>query len=162
MNNSTDSFGLHDRSIQQVPDAFRAVFFLTISFVALVSLIGNILEIMTFLKTQNLRTSTNYCITSMAVSDLPFVFCGWAQYAKSKLSVFDLSLSPFVCKLGLYIQSVSYSISITSLVLITVDRFVAIVFPMRVAMITGRIRAVLILLTWVIPMGIFSPHIRGG
>ena len=160
MNNSTDSFGLHDSSIQQVPHAFRAVFFGTISVVALISLIGNILEIITYLKTQNLRNSTNYYITSMAVSDVLLVVSGWAQYATSRLSVFDPSLSSFVCKLGLYIQRVSYSISITSLVLITVDRFVAIVFPMRVSMITGRVRAVLILLTWVIPMGIFSPYIQ--
>ena len=161
MNNSTDCFGRHDTSIQKVSDALRAVFFITISVVALASLIGNILEIITFLKTQNLRTSTNYYVTSMAVSDLLFVVSGWAQYAKlSRLSVFDPSLSPFVCKLGLYIQRVSYSISITSLVLITVDRFVAIVFPMRVAMITGRIRAVLMLLTWIIPMGIFWPYIQ--
>ena len=160
MNNSTDSFGLHDPSIQQVPDAFRAVFFGTNSVVALVSLIGNILEIITFLKTQNLRTSTNHYITSMAVSDVLFLVSNCALYANSRHSVFEPSLSPFVCKLGLYVSYVSYSISMASLVLITVDRFVATVFPMRVAMIPGRTRAVLILLTWVIPMVIFSPYIQ--
>ena len=160
MNNSTDSFGFHDASLQQVPNGFRGVFFIAISVVTLVSLIGNILQIITFLKTQNLRTSTNYYITSMAVSDVFYVVTFWTMYAKSRLSVFEPSLSPFVCKLGLYISYVSYSISITSLVLITVDRFVATVFPMRVSMITGRVRAVLILLTWVVSMGIRLPYIR--
>ena len=65
--------------------------------------------------------------------------------------------SSFVCKLGLYLSYVSYAVSIDSLVLNSVDRFVATVFPMKVAMITGRIRAVLTLLTWVIPMGILYP-----
>ena len=65
--------------------------------------------------------------------------------------------SSSVCKLGLYLSYVSYAVSIDSLELNSVDRFVATVFPMKVAMITGRIRAVLILLTWVIPMGNLYP-----
>lgn len=52
---------------------------------------------------------------------------------------------------------ISYSVSIISLVFVTVDRFVATMFPMKVIMITRKIRAVFILLTWVFSMEIIYP-----
>ena len=155
MNNSTGSFS--DQDNMQVPDAFRAAFTAVLFAVALLSVTGNILEIITFTKTRNLRTSANYYVTSMAVSDVLNVVSDCVRYSKSRLSVFEHSQSSFVCKLGFYVSYVSYSVSIASLVLISVDRFVATVFPMKVTMITARIRTVFILLTWVIPMGIFYP-----
>ena len=129
-----------------------------ISVVALTSVIGNILVITTFFKTQNLRISTNYYITSMAVFDLLFIISNWPLYLCSRLSIFGHSVSSFQCKLGNYLTSVSYSVSVESLVLVTVDRFIAIVFPMKVSMISGRIRAVFITLTWIIPGGILVPY----
>ena len=144
----------------QVPYVFRAVFFVAITFFALVSVIGNVLEIITFLTTKHLRTSTNYYITSMAVSDLLYVVTNWRLYSNSRHTVFQHSVSSFICQLGMYLSFVSYSVSISSLVLISVDRFVAIVFPLKVTMITGRIRAICILLTWIIPLGIFFPYFQ--
>ena len=41
--------------------------------------------------------------------------------------------------------------------LITVDRFITFVFPLKIAMISGRIRALFIMLTWIIPSGAFNP-----
>ena len=144
----------------QVPSVLRAVFFVAITVFDLVSVKGNILEIITFVKTQNLRTSTNYYITSMAVSDLLYVATHWRLYAISRYSLFQHSVSSLICKLGMYLSFVSYSVSISSVVLISVDRFVAIVFPMKVTMITGRMKAICILLTWIIPIGIFFPYFR--
>ena len=161
MNNSTVFFDRHNDSMQ-VPYAFRVAFFVALLAVSLMSVIGNVLEVITFVKTQDLRTSTNYYITSMAVSDLLFVVSNSMLYAKSRFFLFEHSMLSFenICKLGLYLSHVSYSVSIFSLVLISVDRFVAIVFPMKVAMISGKTRAVCILLTWVIPMGILYRYLQ--
>ena len=136
---------------------FKLVFFVGVSVVALVSVIGNVLAITSFLKRKVLRTSTNYYITSMAVSDLLFVVTDGALYASSSLSSFVISLTSFGCKLGRYCPYVSYSVSILSLVLITVDRFIATVFPMKVTMITRRARMFFILLTWLVPTGLLVP-----
>ena len=136
---------------------FKLVFFVGVSVVALVSVIGNVLAITSFLKRKVLRTSTNYYITSMAVSDLLFVVTDGALYASSSLSSFVISLTSFGCKLGRYCTYVSYSVSVLSLVLITVDRFIATVFPMKVTMITRRARMFFILLTWLVPTGILVP-----
>ena len=157
MNNSTVSFD-HREERMLVPYAFKAVFSVAVSAVALLSVFGNVLAIITFLKTQNLRTSTNYYITSMAVSDLLYVATQWPLFVRSRHSVLRHTVSVFQCKLVTYSADVSYSVSILSLVLISVDRFIATVFPMNAAMVKGRIRAVLIVLTWILPIGILGPY----
>ena len=150
MNNSTCFFKQHEESTP-VPHAFKAVFFAANTLVALVSAVGNTLVIIAFLRSQNLRTSSNYYITNMAFSDLLYVVAKWPLYSRSRLS------HAFQCKVVNYLGPVSYSVSIESLVLITVDRFIATVFPLKIALISGRIRALFILLTWIIPLGAFVP-----
>ena len=92
----------------------------------------------------------------MAFSDLLFVVICWTLYSMSRLSVFGDVLTSFVCKLGAYFGYLSLSLSV-SLMLISVDRFVAIVFPMKVSMISGRLRSIFILLSWVFSLVFFIP-----
>ena len=123
MNDSAASFGLHNTT--QVPYTFRAGFFVSLFVLALPSVTGNVLLIIIFLKTLNLRTSTNYYITSMAISDLLSVATNMVLFTKTSHSIFQHSLSSYDYKFKIYSSYVSYSVSIISLVLITVDRFVS-------------------------------------
>ena len=96
----------------------------------------------------------------MAVSDLLWVATNWPIYLSSRLTVFGKTALPdFACKLGNYLTFVSLTVSVECLVLITVDRFIASVFPLKVTMISGRIRMALISLAWIIPMGFLSPFL---
>ena len=156
MNNSLVLFK-HYEETTSAPFAFKAVFSVVIALIALISIIGNILVVITFVGTESLRISTNYYITSMAVSDVLYVATKLPLYISSRRSVFGHSVTSFQCKLGMFLRLVSYSVSVANLVLITVDRFVAIVFPMKVVMITRRLRAVLIFLSWILSIGIFAP-----
>ena len=158
MNNSTISFRHDTQILFLVPYAFKVSLSVAISIVALLSVLGNILVIITFVKTQKLRTSPNYYITSMAVSDLLFVVTEWPLFSRSRYSVFGQSLSTFQCKIVNYFGPVSYTVSTESLVLITVDRYIAVVFPLKQAMISGRIRARFILLSWIIPIVGLVPY----
>jgi len=63
MNNSTVLFKEFAKSLP-VRYEFKAVFFAADTLVALVSAVGNVLVITTFLRTKTLRTSTNYYITT--------------------------------------------------------------------------------------------------
>ena len=133
-------------------------FTVTLSLVSFLAIIGNLLVITTFIKTSNLKTSSNYYIVNMAVSDLICVFLNWPLYAtegmlKAGESLFaDPTLATFFCKLGIYSRAVSYVVSILSLVLILVDRFTAIVFPLRTLNITARTRKMLLFLSWFLPL----------
>ena len=92
MNDSTLSFRYEEEEML-IPDAFKSVSSVAVSVVALTSVIGNILVITTFFKTQNLRISTNYYITSIAVSDLLFIITNWPLY----LCIADLVFLDIQC-----------------------------------------------------------------
>lgn len=81
-----------------------------------------------FFINKNLRTSTN-CTTSMAFSDVIFVVSYLVLYSLSRVFVFENPLSALVCKLCTYFLNLSYLVSMWSFVLIAVDRFAAVVFP---------------------------------
>ncbi|XP_078381520.1 G-protein coupled receptor 15-like [Oculina patagonica] len=56
------------------------------------------------------------------------------------------------CKLINFMQDVSISVSIQSLVWIALDRFVAVVLPMKAHLISSRFRAFAIASTWIVAM----------
>ena len=62
-----------------------------------------------------------------------------------------------LCKLYLSLMLVSTFVSIQSLLLITVDRFVAVVFPFRSPIISSKLCHFYILATWIVAMAAFSP-----
>ena len=89
----------------------KILLYLIISTVAILSLIGNALEITTFLTTKNLLTSTNYFITSMAFSDVILLSVTLVLYSLSRLFVFENPLTALVCKLCTYFLNLSYLVS---------------------------------------------------
>ena len=137
--------------------AFKAALSGLIIVFSLVSVIGNILVVVMFVRTQNLRTSTNYFVTSMAISDLLYGSTLCALFSSGRLSVFGLQVTSIGCKIGNYIVIFSYSVSIISLVLMTIDKFIATVLPIKATMISGTTRASLIITSWVIPIGFSFP-----
>lgn len=159
MNNS--SFNTLDRLMcsQLVSTTLTAV----ISFVSISAFVGNILVTVAFLMNATLRTSPNYFIVNMAVSDLFSALTVWPLYATegmlSRKQLIDEPLAKIVCKLGLYSRPVSQTVSIVSLVWIVVERFIAIVHPFQVKTLTKRLRAVLLTLTWIISLLLGIPYI---
>ena len=159
MNNS--SFNTLDRLMcsQLVSTTLTAV----ISFVSISAFVGNALVTVAFLMNATLRTSPNYFIVNMAVSDLFSALTVWPLYATegmlSRKQSIDEPLAKIVCKLGLYSRPVSQTVSIVSLVWIVVERFIAIVHPFQVKTLTKRLRAVLLTLTWIISLLLGIPYI---
>ena len=164
MNNFTtsplDNLNKESSCSQLVSTLFTAV----LSIVSLAAVIGNILVIASFLKTTNLRTSTNYYIINMAVSDFFCACFNWPLYATEGMLTSRVfitgTLATFVCKLGMYFRGISQVVSVLSLVLIAVDRYVAIVFPMKISMLSSkRARLTLSFITWIIPITSGFPYL---
>ena len=61
------------------------------------------------------------------------------------------------CKLVYLLSNTSIGVSIQSLVLIAVDRFGAVVYPLRSPLISSKLRSFFILATWIVAMAIYSP-----
>ncbi|XP_078345383.1 substance-K receptor-like [Oculina patagonica] len=160
MNNSSIN-NFEDQSTRS--DIISTTFTAVIFFVSISAFVGNILVTVIFLMNATLRTSTNYFIVNMAVSDLLSALTNWPLYATdgmlSRKQVIADSMTTFVCKLGMYSRAVSQGVSILSFVLIVVDRFIAIVLPFQARGLTRRLRRVLFLFSWVLPLLSLFPYV---
>ncbi|XP_022089764.1 somatostatin receptor type 5-like [Acanthaster planci] len=147
----------------QVPKAYPndALIGLEVS-IGAVGLIGNILVVLTILRTKGLHYLTNYLILNLAIADALVSLCSilnpwllWGKYAPDELP------SCFTNKtIDSYVEVQIYSIfqrgledsSPMCLLLLTVERFVGIVHPLRhPEFFRSRRLVVLLLLAWIVP-----------
>ena len=128
----------------------------------LVSLVGNTLVAMIVFKTKTLRKPINFLIVNMAMSDLLvpiFLFPRELVLTYTRSWVIGDPLGQVLCKLSIYASNLSFTVSIQSLVLIAVDRFGAVMFPLCSPLINLKRCRVFILATWFIAMAIFCPNL---
>ena len=97
------------------------------------ALIGNILVIAAVYRTPSLRTSNNYYYVNMAASDFLSSLTTWPLYLTNEIitssgSLLQGPLATVGCKVGVFCRIASIIVSILSLVLIAVERFVAILY----------------------------------
>ena len=144
------------------PYAVSAFFTTTMALITLAAFIGNILIIAVVYRTPTLRTSTNYYYVNMAVSDFLACLTAWPLYLTDEIitssgSLIQGPLATAGCKVGVYVRMVSTSVSILSLVLMSVDRFIDIVFPLKASMLTRKLRVAMLFATWSISLGYCIP-----
>ena len=134
----------------------------TYCLIFIVSLAANSLIVMIVYKTPNLRKPINYFIANLASSDLlfPIFFIPWNL---SRLHTTSLliggPLGQAFCKLVPFFGDVSIGVSIQNLILIAVDRFGAVVFPLRSPLIRSKLCPFFILATWVIAVAVKARYL---
>ena len=128
----------------------------------IVSLAANSLIVTIVYKTPNLKKPINYFIANMASSDLLFPIF-WIPLKLSKLNattfVIGGQLGQAFCKLVFFFAKVSFAVSIQNLILIAVDRFGAVVFPLRSPLIRSKLCPFFILATWMFAIVFNSPNL---
>ncbi|CAH3111922.1 unnamed protein product [Porites lobata] len=134
---------------------------ITLSLIVAVSLTGNSFIVLIVYKTPTLRKPINYFIANMAMSDLLYSII-WPPTTLSLIHSTNLWLiggqfGQALCKL-VHFSDVSSIVSIQNLVLITVDRFVAVVFPLRSPLIRSKLCPFFILGTWIVAAAYLSPY----
>ena len=130
----------------------------------ILSLVGNSLIAVVFFKEKNLRTTVDYFILNMACSDVLFALTGAPRrITEIRSNPYEWYVGGFLgealCRVTYIIQDVSTAVSIVSLVVIAVDRFRLIVFPLKPNFVTPSVRRILILLTWIVGFGFHAPYI---
>ena len=136
---------------------------LGLSIIMFSSLVGNLLVILVFERNLTTRTNTNYFVVNMAVSDLLFPLIVWPAKTNEFWSepgrwFLGGPVGQFSCKFIYFLQDVSTAVSIQSLVLIAVERFIAVVFPMKVRNFTPRSRTISVIVTWLVATALHSPY----
>ncbi|CAH3166059.1 unnamed protein product, partial [Porites evermanni] len=130
--------------------------------IIIVSLIANSLIVMLVCKTPNLRKPINYFIANMASSDLlnPIFLIPWnLSFLHTSSFLISGKLGQALCKFLPFIISVSFVVSIQNLILIAVDRFGAVVFPLRSPLIRSKLCPFFILATWIVAAAVSSPDL---
>ena len=125
------------------------------------ALIGNIFIGIIVYRTRSMRKPINFFIVNMAMSDLLFpIVCFPYIVTEMNFGYYILGgpVGQALCKLNYFLIDVSASLSIQSLVLIAVDRFGAVVFPLRSPLISSKRCRFFILTTWIIAVAANIPN----
>ena len=111
--------------------------------IAFLGVIGNTLVIVVVLTNQQMRSTTNVLILNLAVADLLFViFC--IPFTATDYVLNEWRFGLIVCQAVQYLIYVTSYVSIYTLILMSIDRFLAVVFPVRsISIVDSRICYVL-------------------
>lgn len=137
----------------------RAVVPAIFTIIALVGLAGNLLVIIVVASNRQMRNTTNVLIINLAVADLlfivicvPFTAIGYA-----------IPVWPFGdgwCKIYQYVVHVTAYESVYTLVMMSFDRYLAVVHPVRsMTLRTGRNAIIVATVSWVLILGVNFPVI---
>ena len=155
---SNATFTLYNKACDVLDNSFsvKIGLILVLSTIMLFSLVGNALIIVIVYQRKDLRRTTNYFIVNMAVSDflyqLSVIPKRMAQIAFSSPQWPLGSTTGYICKATSFLDFVSFAVSTESLVRIAVDRFVAVVFPMKAHLVSSRFRTMVIVAIWILAM----------
>ena len=133
--------------------------------ILLVSLVGNLLVLLITYKNKQLRKSISFFVFNMAVSDLfnplsimPVRIVQIISGSDSWKADSPWMLGNILCKLCYFLPDVSLVVSIESLLLISMDRFVATIFPLYTKRESLKARLISILFTWIVAFAVHAPY----
>lgn len=162
---STNESLANDLSSSSITSQVGKIF--ACSVVLAIALVGNLLVILVVHKNANMKKTINYFIVNMAVSDLvvpivilPRVIVQEASGQQTWLAM-EGTAGDILCKLMYFFSDLTMVVSILSLLCISTDRFCAVVFPMKLSLITSRVRIGLMAFTWVFSVLYFVPFLYG-
>ena len=128
------------------------------------SLVGNSLLIAIFYRSKRMRTPVHYFIMNMAASDLLIptfslptligaAYHDW-QWLDAKV------LGTILYKLVMVVIGVSFTVSMFSMVAIAVDRFNAVVLPMKPALFSQKTCHRLIIVIWIVSVAVQGYYVE--
>ena len=158
--NSTTGNGSIESSSCFSATAYKIGRTIALSLIIAVSLTANSFIVLIVYKTPTLRKPINYFIANMAMSDLLFSIF-WLPTSLSLLHTNQSWLiggqfGQVLCKLIPFFADFSTIVSIQNLVLITVDRFGAVVFPLRSPLLRSKLCPFFISATWIVAATVCS------
>ncbi|XP_037039869.1 thyrotropin-releasing hormone receptor isoform X2 [Bradysia coprophila] len=92
--------------------------------------IGNILSVMVFYKTKLRKLSSSYYLAALGVSDTCFLltsFCQWFNFVNN----YNLYNQNIFCQFFTYLSYLSNFLSVWYVVAFTVERFIAVLYPLK-------------------------------
>lgn len=133
------------------------------TFIGITGLLGNALVVLVVLSNQNMRSTTNLLIINLASADLLFVvFC--VPFTGSDYVLDEWPYGDVWCRIVQYLIVVTAHASIYTLVLMSLDRYLAVVHPIASMVIrteTHTLRAISVLWCIILTTAIPVLYIHG-
>ncbi|XP_022914661.2 orexin/Hypocretin receptor type 1-like [Onthophagus taurus] len=156
---ASDPFGLFNMTEEEFlgqirdfifPRTWMWILIIMHTTVFVVGLMGNALVCVSVYRNHSMRTITNYFITNLAVADfMVLLFC------LPPSLVWDVTMTWFfgvvMCKIVLYLQTVSVTVSVLTLTFISIDRWYAICYPLKFKSTTSRAKTAIIMI-WMLAL----------
>lgn len=132
--------------------------------IMLVAIAGNSMILIVFKSSKRMKNTTDILIANLAVSDLLFPILAIPRkiadlYMVENTFLIQGLLGVCLCKITNFATDVSTFVSILTIILITIDRFLAIVLPMRGYTVQQKTCIILVALTWVIGVCLFGVYL---
>lgn len=161
-NYSTDSFAMNSSTPPQGSGLFLVVlnvYTVPILFglVTVLGVAGNSLVIYVILAKERMRTITNLLLLNLAFADLSFVLV-IPPFTAHQIVAASWPLGDPLCRLMHYLVNVTAYVTVYTLVLISVIRYMTVVHSVRTAQIRSRTNVVVMIVTiWVVMLMVNSP-----
>ncbi|KAG1648506.1 QRFP-like peptide receptor [Nymphon striatum] len=129
------------------------------SIIFLIGLIGNSLIIFVIARYRRMRSISNIFLASLSAADLLLIIA-CIPVKLARLYSFTWTMGEACCKVVYYIQSLSAICSVLTLTAISIERFYAIVYPMKAKFLcTTRNARVVIISIWMLSVLMAVPTI---
>ena len=113
-----------------------------------IGVIGNFSVIIVFFRVRSMQTVTNHYLVNLAVADLTFLIFAvpqfWMQYATSPIINDYTHIGKLYCPAVLFFADVSIIVSCTTVILLTLERYIAICIPHKFKQLSTRPRALML------------------
>ncbi|XP_074597722.1 neuropeptide SIFamide receptor-like [Brevipalpus obovatus] len=150
-----ESFSLEPEKWLRHSPLISSFYCLAYTLVFILGIVGNSFVVAVVFRSPRMRTVTNYFIVNLALADiLVLLFCLPFTLIGNLFIPWILGL--FICKAVSYLQGVAVSASINTLVAVSIDRFLAICYPLKCQMSRKCARRVIIVI-WLFSLVIAFP-----
>lgn len=133
--------------------------------ISLTALLGNTLVLAVFRRSRDIRSVVFYFIVNMAVSDLIFPVFALPRIIGEIFNgpftwIVNGTFGSLTCKMATFLQDISTAVSIESLVVIAVERFVSVVHAERKSFLSAaKTRRTVISITWILAIVFHIPYL---
>ncbi|XP_017764523.1 PREDICTED: gastrin/cholecystokinin type B receptor-like [Eufriesea mexicana] len=145
---------LHDLSLNEEYILDRTdikVIFITLYTIVFIScFLGNLMVIIVVTFSRRLRSITNFFLANLAIADFCVgIFCVYQTLTNYLMNSWQLG--DLLCKVYMFVHALSYTASVLILVVVCVERYLAIVYPIKCRFVLTRSRLqFVIMIVWIV------------
>ncbi|XP_059142835.1 pyroglutamylated RF-amide peptide receptor-like [Physella acuta] len=128
------------------------------AFIFILGVVGNILVICTLSRNSRMRTVTNLFFFNLSTAQLLYLLVCLPTLSISHALV-DWPFGLILCKLNNYVMSVTMSVSVLTITATGLDRYIAVMYPVKSRVLrTTKNAVVVIIVSWIISLVVMAPR----